>query len=280
MLYQAPKREITAVAVAKDGAIYAAGVGNKTLTVPSPAPAPPPAPANVVIAGPSMTAVPVHISPPPSFGAGGEPPSPEDLKSIASTPTDRRARVWSNSQDIVYAIAFDSNGQPLLGTGNRGKIYRLDSDVISTELLDASPTQVTGFGRGSNGELYAVTGNIGRVYRVGPGLEKSGSFESEILDASSFSYWGRISYRGKGNIAVLTRSGNLNRPESNWSPWARLTPDSARRSHLRFLRRRPLQLPCRSLLPVQDRPCRINARPEVSFVEIAYIAKNEAPTCG
>ena len=30
VLYQAPKREITAVAVAKDGAIYAAGVGNKT----------------------------------------------------------------------------------------------------------------------------------------------------------------------------------------------------------------------------------------------------------
>src|ERR1700727_2642981 len=42
VLYQAPKREITAVAVAKDGAIYAAGVGNKTVSVPAPAPAPPP----------------------------------------------------------------------------------------------------------------------------------------------------------------------------------------------------------------------------------------------
>ncbi len=47
-----------------------------------------------------------------------------------------------------------------------------------------------------------------------------------MLDAGSFSYWGRISYRGTGDIAVFTRSGNLNRPESNWSPWARLTPDA------------------------------------------------------
>ena len=29
MLYQSPKREITAVAVAKDGSIYAAGVGTR-----------------------------------------------------------------------------------------------------------------------------------------------------------------------------------------------------------------------------------------------------------
>ncbi len=276
VLYQAPKREITAVAVAKDGAIYAAAVGNKTLTVPSPAPAPPPAPANVVIAGPSMTAVPVHISPPPSFGAGGGTAISGGSEVYRINPDGSPRKSWSSSQDIVYAISFDSNGLPLLGTGNRGKIYRLDSDVISTELLDASPTQVTGFGRGSNGELYAVTGNIGRVYRVGPGLEKSGSFESEILDASSFSYWGRISYRGKGNIAVLTRSGNLNRPESNWSPWARLTPDS------------PAEAICdscgggRSSSPAarffQYKIDLAGSTAEVSYVEIAYIAKNEAPT--
>ena len=58
VLYQAPKREITSVAVAKDGAIYAAGVGNKTLV---PAPAPPSLPAPVAVSsgasGPSMTVI-------------------------------------------------------------------------------------------------------------------------------------------------------------------------------------------------------------------------------
>src|SRR5215472_8971817 len=45
VVYQAPKREITAVAVARDGSIYAAGVGNKqaapAAAVPAPAPAAP-----------------------------------------------------------------------------------------------------------------------------------------------------------------------------------------------------------------------------------------------
>jgi hypothetical protein len=275
VLYQAPKREITAVAVAKDGAIYAAGVGNKTLSVPSPAPPPQPAPANVVTAGPSMTAIPVHVSPPPSFSSGPTAIS-GGSEVYRINPDGSPRKSWSNSQDIVYAISFDSNGLPLLGTGNRGKIYRLDSDVIATELLDASPTQVTGFGRGSNGELYAVTGNIGRVYRIGPALEKSGSFESEILDASSFSYWGRISYRGKGNIAVFTRSGNLNRPESNWSPWAKLTPDAGAE---------PICDSCgggRSSSPparfFQYKIDLTGPTSEVSYVEIAYLAKNEAPT--
>ena len=83
-----------------------------------------------------------------------------------------------------------------------------------------------GFGRGSRGELYVVTGNIGRVYRLGAAFEKSGSFESDVLDAGAFAYWGRIGYRGSGNIRVLTRSGNLNRPENNWSAWAPLQSDS------------------------------------------------------
>src|SRR6202162_3565574 len=278
VLYQAPKREITAVAVAKDGSIYASGVGNKTVSIPAPAPAPPP-PSPVISAsqgsGVTMATIPQHANPPPTF-ATGAPAISGGSEVYRINPDGSPCKTWSSTQDIVYAIAFDSNGQPLLGTGNRGKIYRLDSDVISTELLDASPTQVTGFGKGSKGELYAVTGNIGRVYRLGPGFEKSGSFESEILDASSFSYWGRISYRGKGNIAVFTRSGNLNRPESNWSPWTPLAKDATAE---------PICDSCgggRSNSPparfLQYKTEVTGSTAEVSYIEIAYIAKNEVPS--
>ena len=130
----------------------------------------------------------------------------------------------------MYAIGFDAGGLPLLGTGNRGKIYRLDSDTVSTLLLDASPTQVTGFGQriAKRGDLYAITGNIGKVFRIGPGFEKKGTFESPVLDAGAFAYWGRISYRGLGKITVSTRSGNRSHPESNWSPWATLQTEHKR----------------------------------------------------
>jgi hypothetical protein len=280
VLYQAPKREITAVAVSKDGAIYAAGVGNKAPSLPAPAPLPQPTPAAIaaVSPGPSMGISPQRATPPPTFATG--PPAISGGSEVYRINPDGSPRkAWWNAQDIVYAIGFDPNGQPLLGTGNRGKIYRLDSDGISTELLDASPTQVTGFGRGSKGELYAVTGNIGRVYRLGPSFEKSGSFESEVLDAASFSYWGRISYRGKGNVAVFTRSGNLNRPESNWSPWARLGADSGAEVICDSCGGgRTTSPPARFLqYKIELAPSAAASVPEVSYVEIAYLPKNVAP---
>ena len=279
VLYQAPKREITAVAVAKDGAIYAAGVGNKVASLPAPAPLPQPPPASISVSasGPTMGTSPQRATPPPTFSSGTSAISGgSEVYRINPDGSPRKA--WSNSQDIVYAIGFDSDARPLLGTGNRGKIYRLDSNVISTELVDASPTQVTGFGKGSKGELYAVTGNIGRVYRLGPALEKAGSFESEVLDADSFSHWGRISYRGKGNVTVSTRSGNLNRPENNWSPWARLGSDAGAEPICDSCGGgRTSSPPARFLQYKVELAPSGAATPEVSYVEIAYLPKNETP---
>jgi len=178
----------------------------------------------------------------------------------------------------VYAVGFDPSGRALLGTGNRGKVYRLDSDAMSTVLLDATPTQVTGFGTSARGDLYAITGNIGKVFRVGPGLEKSGSFESEVLDAGSFTYWGRISYRGSGNISVLTRSGNLNHPESNWSPWAPVRPDASATICDSCGGGRAPSPPARFLqYKIELNASAALASPEVFYVDTAYLPKNVAP---
>ena len=273
VLYQSPKREITAVAVTQDGSIYASGVGNKT-AVAQAAPPPSPAPSQilpgVLIVGNARN-TPVTGSPGSSLAGGSE--------VYRINPDGSPRKVWSSRQDIVYAIGFDAGGLPVLGTGNRGQIYRLDSDTVSTLLLDASPTQVTGFGRGPNGSLYVITGNIGKVFRLGPGFEKSGSFQSPVLDAGAFAYWGRISYRGLGKITVYTRSGNRSHPESNWSPWAPLQMDSSSAARCdscgagrtvspsaRFLQYKL------DLTPATGQP-----EPEVSYVEVAYLPKNVAP---
>ena len=279
VLYQAPKREITAVAIAKDGAIYAAGVGNKTPASTPPPTNPAPTPLQVTPAAISIATVNPPRNPPPTLNQGAASiAGGSEVYRIDTEGAPKKA--WSNSQDIVYAISFDGQDRPLFGTGNRGNIYRMDSDAMSTLLIDASPTQVTGFGRGRKGELYAVTGNIGRVYRIGPALEKQGTFESEVLDAGSFTYWGRIGYRGSGGISVLTRSGNLNRPESNWSAWAALQPDAHEGSTLcescgggrvtsppaRFLQYK-IELSASAGKPVSD----------LSEIDIAYLSKNVAP---
>jgi len=282
VLYQAPKREVTAVAVAKDGAIYASGVGNKGASAPvvlTPAPVPTPSPSptpGAITLGPAAphAAPPASVvgMPPPAIAGGSE------VYRIAPDGAPRKA--WTNSQDLVYAIAFDSAGHPLLGTGNRGKIYRLDSDVLSTSLIDASPTQITGFTSTSQGKLYAITGNIGRVYEIGPGAAATGTYESDVQDAGSFAYWGRLGFRGTVSaIKVSTRSGNLNRPQVNWSPWMTLVRDASDPVLCARCGGGRIASPSARFLQykIELSAAGPKMQAELASVELAYLPKNTAP---
>ena len=275
VLYQAGKREITAVA-AHDGVIYAAAIGSKTTppSVTGPAPVVPSNPAPVTPTGaPRSGSAPPSL--PPSVGSfsasitGGS-----DVYRI--TKDGFAQRVWSSSTDLVYAIAFDPTGKPLLGTGNKGIIYRVDSDQLSTQLLNTPPTQVTALVQGENGLIYAATGNVGNLYAIGPGREMSGTFVSEVLDANDFAYWGKVHVTSNlhgGTVELESRSGNLNNPENNWSPWAKV-PISVLGGQIaspaaRFLQYR-LTLGCG----------RGSDSPEVSTIDIAWLPKNIAPKIG
>lgn len=273
VLYQAPKREITSVAVGPNGVIYAAGVGTRT---PAPPPISPPIPPPAPVPSTTPGAATVTVQP------AGRPATPTNPPSFTPTPVlggsdvyridadGSTHKIWSNSQDIVYAIGFDSTGAPLLGTGNRGRVYRLDSDILSTQLVNLAPTQVTSFAQ-APGRFYAVTGNVGKVYWIGSGPAVTGTFESEVLDAGSFAYWGRLVVRGSG-ISVRTRSGNTNRPVNNWSAWTAVPLQSNGED-----RSGRIASPPARFLQYQVTLSDDSSAPDVSSVEIAYLAKNAAP---
>ena len=163
----------------------------------------------------------------------------------------------------MYALAFDAQGRLLAGTGNHGNLYRIDSDYSYTRLLNVEPTQITGLLRAPEGRLYAVTGNIGKVIAIGPELEPSGTFESDVLDAGGFSYWGRISKQPEAPAGTVfeTRSGNVGRAQRNWSAWAPLNQGRVASPPARFLQYRAT----------------LTGNAELSDVGIAYQMKNVAP---
>ena len=138
-------------------------------------------------------------------------------------PDGNPRRVWSNAQDLVYAIAFDAQGRALLGAGNKGSVYRIESPTRYTALLSLPVTQITAFRSGPGGRLYAAAGNTGKVYEIGPEVEREGAVESDVFDSAMYTLWGRLSFEAHlngGQIAIATRSGNLDQPQKNWSPWS------------------------------------------------------------
>ncbi len=265
VLYQAPKREITSIAVASDGTIYAAGVGSKQASLPvltPPTPVPSQSSAPQAGTGLTLSVAPAHPSSGPAPGFA--PPSSaitggSEIYRIQSDGYPRK--IWSNARDVVYALALDPHGKLLLGTGNQGAIFRLDSEFAYTRLVSLAPTQVTGLALAPSGGIYAVTGNIGAIFAIGPQLETSGAYESEVFDAGAFTYWGRISTEGSGPVAFETRSGNLNRPQQDWSPWAKLNAGRASSPPARFIQYRAT----------------LSVAAAISEVDLAYMMKNVAP---
>ncbi len=226
VLYSAPKKEITALALDRSGNIYAAAVGEKrgafgasaasaVLNLGSSAP--------VGAGAPQVPGMTITPSPSPSPAAGpfpfpgAAPGNGSDVYRIA--PDGSPAKLWSSHDDIVYALAFDSQGRLLAGTGNRGHIFAIIGLDDFSDLLKAPASQITAFAKAPHGGLYAATSNLGKLFVLGPGPEAEGTYQSDVFDARSFSSWGRAEFRGAGNVELFARSGNVDNPDRNWSPW-------------------------------------------------------------
>lgn len=272
VLYSAPKKEITALAVDAQGNIYAAGAGDKrqpterpiSTTLPMPAAAP-----QTINVGPGVQAVPItgpggsplqQAVPLPGLGATGS-----EVYRIAPDGSPRR--IWTSREDLVYALAFDQDGTLLAGTGNKGRVYAIQGPGQFTDLLKASASQVVGFARGPRGGLYVATSNLGKIFLLQESDEREGSYESDVFDARIFSRWGRAEVRSRGNVELFARSGNVDNPDRNWSPWKKIE-----------LQKDPiLDVPAARYIQWRAVLRSGNPIPSVDSVRVNYLSKNVAP---
>ena len=272
VLYSAPKKEITALAIDAQENIYAAGVGekrdgNNVANFPvqpitqTPAPAPPQTGINIGGHAPAPQQPAAQNIPVPVIGpAGGS-----EIYRIA--PDGSPSRIWSSHDDLVYALAFDPQQHLLAGTGNRGHIFAIQGEDNFIDLLRVSATQVTAFANAPGGGLYASTSNLGKIFLLGGTPEVEGTYESDVFDAHIFSQWGRVQYRGVGNIALFARSGNVDNPDRNWSPWQKI--DLARDSRVSAPAARFIQW--KAVLQGGS------PSPQLQSVILHYLPKNVAP---
>ena len=228
VLYQSAKKEITALVRAPDGTIYAAGVGNRKAAARPPPPPAVPAPAATPAPGAALMpgTVTVTAQPRPSAptAAAAKTKITGGSEVYRIRPDGQPEVVWRSGKDIVYALALDPAGRLLIGSGDQGRLLRLDSETVWSLVLATPSKQITALTAGPDGRLFAATGNIGALYELGPDTAEEGTFTSEPFDAKIFSEWGRIEWRGvnagSAGIAVSTRGGNLRGTARNWSEWS------------------------------------------------------------
>jgi WD40 repeat protein len=232
VLYETAKREITALAVAPDGNVYAAAIGEKQH---------PGAGTTAIISTSGGTTTITGGGAISGAGAQVSPfvPFPPLLSgSIYKIAPDRAPEeIWTSRDDVVYSLALNSEGRLLAGTGNNGALLAIDGRGVFAQLAKAGSAQITGITRGPNGKIFLCTANPGKVFSVGPEYQPEGTYESRSFDAGLFSKWGRIDWwspppaapntKSGSNAAAsseprlefFVRSGNTEDPGKEWSRW-------------------------------------------------------------
>ncbi len=275
VLYSAPKKEITSLAIDGAGNIYAAGAGEKRAgsgggaaaaiianMMNNPAPSQPATAASPQITmGAASGASGASAFPVPGLGASGG----SEIYRIA--PDGSPMRMWTSREDLVYALGFDQHGRLLAGTGNRGHIFSINGVDDFTDLVKAGGSQITAFANANGGGLYVSSSNLGKIFLLGPGPAMDGTYESDVYDAHIFSRWGRAGVRFIGKAELFARSGNVDNPDRNWSPWAAV--DLANGAELKVPPARFVQW--KAVLHAS------NPEPRVDSVEVYYLPKNVAP---
>jgi hypothetical protein len=213
VLYEAPRREITSVAIAANGTIYAASVGDKSRN-----PLPP-----LPVQG--VGSVSIMIVQPGSMQAANSSASvPEGSEIYALTEGQAPRRLWSGKDEVVYALAAQPDGLLAL-TGNRGRLFKIADDGSYSDIghLDAQQGLSLAEVRDAEGMggILIGTGNTGKLVVLGRADKHE--YASDVLDAGALARFGRIEVEPNSTgYELFTRSGNVEQPVRGWSEWQQL----------------------------------------------------------
>jgi WD domain, G-beta repeat len=221
VLFDSPRREVTSLAVAPNGTIYAACVGDKGHN-----PLPP-----LPVQG--VGSVTITVVQPGSLQAVNQSTSiPEGTEIDALADNQAPRKIWADKDDIVYALAMRKDGLLAL-TGNRGRLFRIEDDGSYADIghLDAQQ----GLSLAEVGDEALIgTGNTGKLIRLGS--IATHEYASDVLDTGNFARFGRIEIEpGSNGYELFTRTGNIDQPVRGWSDWQPLNDGAVASPPGRFL---------------------------------------------
>ena len=202
VIYQTGQKEVRRLVMGAQGVVYA---GTITTAAPQPG-GPPPGPP-----GPS----------PPSSRNGEEKKSrvykiePDGIVSV----------MWEVPEPLILSMVSDSEKGLYIGTGDKGKLYWVNTDGDSVFKGKCRASQIVAMHRVANSDrLLLATGNAGKIFELKSDYLAEGTLESKAQDTKVVSRWGKLSWEGvtpEGTaISFTTRSGNTEKPNGTWNDWS------------------------------------------------------------
>ncbi len=129
VLFEAPLREITSVAVGADGTIYAANAGDKNRN-----PLPP-----LPVQGTGSVTI-TFVQPGSVQAANASASVPEGSEIYAIREGQAPRKLWAGKDEVVYSLLSQPEGLLAL-TGNRGRVFRIRADGSSADIAHLEAQQ-------------------------------------------------------------------------------------------------------------------------------------------
>ncbi|MFL6428186.1 MAG: hypothetical protein ACJ71S_08080 [Acidobacteriaceae bacterium] len=214
ILFNASKREVTALTESPAGQIYVATVGEKGKS------SLPPLPVQGIAV---MTATITIVTPGSVQASNNNALVPDGSEVFELDPSGAARKLWAPHDDVVYGLHWTPDGL-LAATGNRGRIYRVRENGEFADIAHLEASQATGFATAPDG-FYVGTSNGGKLFHLSA-QSAEGSVQSDVQDAGAVARWGRAEVDATGaGYQLSLRSGNVSNAERGWSAWKSVAPD-------------------------------------------------------
>lgn len=216
VLFESPYEEIKSIALDEEGNIFAAAGG----TVISPGKE-------------SKTLVPVKTGTDVTMTGTLSPLALKEALSLVQkqpgalykiSPGGIDKKLWFSSDELIYSLLWNEKEKKIIfGTGDKGRIYTVDSDEETSLLLQKKSEQIYHL-LPFQSKIYILSNNPSTLSVLYPEQVFNGEYTSRVMDAKTISSWGRIEWGAEipsgATLQFQTRSGNSSRPNETWSNWS------------------------------------------------------------
>ncbi len=129
---------------------------------------------------------------------------------------------WEATGELPFDLVVAEDGRLLVAADN-GVVYALEGDPVRMARLAQVPARQLTRIVADRQRFLLLASNPGKIIELSATTATSGTYTSEVKDATTGASWGLLRWEGQqpsgSRIAFATRSGNTSSPDDTWADW-------------------------------------------------------------